>query len=155
QVTGAGGLTKQGAGTLSLSNAVGAASNYTGQTTVAGGILNAQSSTAVGTSSSVAVAGGATLQVQNAGAATGTVARPLVLNGGGVGGNGALENVFGAVTVTGAITLNSAASIGVDGGTLAQNTGAVGGPGDLTKVGGGTLAISANNTFTGQFNINN
>ena len=37
------------------------------------------------------------------------MARPLFLNGTGVAGNGALENVFGVNSVTGAIALNTAA----------------------------------------------
>ena len=49
--------------------------------------------------------------------------RPLFLNGSGVAGNGALENVFGINSVTGAITLNTAATIGVDAGMLTQSGG--------------------------------
>src|SRR5262249_55524634 len=160
QVTGAAGLTKQGAGTLFLSNAVGAASNYTGQTTVTGGILNASNgqpgtSAPLGGSLNVVVAAGAALQTQNPAWATRTINRPLFLNGSGVGGNGALENVFGPVSVTGAIALNTSTTFGVDGGTLTQATGVVSGPGDLTKVGPGTLFLQGANTFTGQTTINN
>ena len=151
----AGNLTKQGAGTLFLTNTVVAASNYSGQTTIAGGILNIQTGLP-STTTTLVVAGGATLQLQgNLAVAQGfTLARPLFLNGSGVGGNGALESVFGTNTVSGTIALNTAATIGVDAGTVTQS-GIISGPGDLTKVGGGTLAFTAANTYTGQTNINN
>src|SRR5207237_3261431 len=75
QLTGAANITKQGAGILVLTNAVGAASTYTGQTTVAAGGLNLQSATALGTTSAAVVASGAALQlqalIQNANNATG------------------------------------------------------------------------------------
>src|SRR5204863_9692404 len=124
QITGSGGLTKLGTGTLVLSNAVGAASTYTGQTTVAAGALNVQSGGGLGASAAVVVAGGAALQLQaNLAVANGTaapgfaVSRPLFLNGGGVAGGGALESVFGVNSVTGGVTLNTAAAVGVDAGT--------------------------------------
>src|SRR5262249_21745949 len=162
QVTGAANLTKLGAGTLLLSNAVGSASNYTGQTTIAGGILNAQNgqtgvAAPLGASSAVVVAGtGAALQpsgnlnVPNrpvaAPTAPGlTLTRNLVLYGSGVGGNGALESVYGVNSVTGTIALNGAATIGVGAGMLTQSN-VISGPGDLTKVGGGTFALTTANT---------
>src|SRR5439155_9789074 len=158
QVTGAGNLTKPGAGTLFLSNAVGAASTYAGQTLVAGGFLNAQSATALGANAAnVVVASGSTLQLQAIQAlANGfAMAHPLFLNGNGTAGTGALENVFGLNSVTAAVTLNTTAAIGVDAGILTQSGGVLGGPADLTKLGGGTLALSGANTYLGQTNINN
>src|SRR5262249_32031428 len=123
QITGAGGLSVVGGGTLILTNALGAASNYTGQTTIVSGIINAQQANSLG-ASTVPVAGtGAALQLQSA--AGFSLARALILYGTGVSGNGALENVFGNNTVTGAITLNSAATIGVDTGVLSYTTGSM------------------------------
>ena len=63
------------------------------------------------------VANGASLQLQTP-TATMTVNQAIVLNGSGVAGNGALESVFGNISLTGSVTLNTAATIGVDGGTL-------------------------------------
>src|ERR1019366_7049500 len=100
QVFGTGNLTKQAAGALVLSNQFDAASTFSGQTTITGGILNVQSGTALGSSTNVIVANtGAALQLQ-ALPSIGLFAmgRPLFLNGTGVGGNGALENVFGGNT---------------------------------------------------------
>ena len=54
-----GGLTKQGAGTLTLT----AANTYTGNTTIAAGTLALSSSGSINNSSSITVAGGATLDV--------------------------------------------------------------------------------------------
>ena len=96
------------------------------------------------------VVNGGALQLQNSltGAGNFTVSGPLILNGNGPTGNGALENVFGTATIAGTITLNTAATIGVTAGTLIEN-GVISGPGDLTKAGGGTLNLNAANTYTG------
>src|SRR5262249_6340077 len=149
----AGNLTKLGPGSLILTNI---SSSFTGQTTITGGFLNVQAANGLGTSANVVVATGAALQLQAPVTNPGnfTFARPIVLNGAGPTGNGALENVLGANVVSNAITVNTPTTIGVDAGFLTQNN-LIQGPGDLTKVGGGTLVINANNTFTGQFNIAN
>ena len=100
------------------------------------------------------------------------VTQPITLNGSGVAGNGALESVFGNVSITGMVTLQTNATIGVDGGTLTQavlanvigttgtdaqgttgpltQTGIIIGGGNLTKVGGGNLILTGANTYTGQ-----
>ncbi len=104
----AGNLSKLGAGTLFLTNALGAASTYTGQTTIAGGILNAQNaqsgvSAPLGVSANVVVASGASLQLQglqsvaNGAAAPGiTFSRPLFLYGSGARTPTAPWKVFSA-----------------------------------------------------------
>ncbi len=181
--TNSGTLTKLGTGTLYLasptadiaSSSVAADITASGVTTIAQGILNVQNGLALG--ASTVVANGASLQIQSTAGVV--LSRPLVLNGSGVSGRGALESVFGANSLGNnlantdyaaaaigssnqIIYLNTASTIGVDAGTLTQvapgNTAVtnnIAGPGDLTKVGGGTLTLNGLNSFTGQFNINN
>lgn len=84
-ITGSGALTKLGAGALTLSGA----NNYAGASTVAVGTLKAGSATALGvTNNGTTVSSGATLDLNgfNLGA------EMIMVNGSGVGGNGALLN---------------------------------------------------------------
>ncbi|MGD0390721.1 MAG: glycosyl hydrolase family 28 protein, partial [Tepidisphaeraceae bacterium] len=170
-VTGAGGLTKTGSDTLTLS----AANTYTGATAVNAGALNVQNAGALADTSSVTVAGGAALQLQ--GNISTTTAVGLTLNGAGITTNGALENVSGSNTYSGLITLGSNSTIGSDAGTLTlSNTGTITGSGDnltltgsgngtlagiigtnggtLTKSGSGTWTLSGVNTYSGGTTIN-
>src|SRR5215468_523318 len=76
------------------------------------------------------------------------------------GGLGALRDTSGLVnigvnTLSGAILLNSASSIGVA--NLNERltiSGIVSGAGALTKVGAGSIALDATNTYTGLTRIN-
>src|SRR5439155_388606 len=107
-LSGPGGLTKEGAGTLILS----AANTYSGATIVSAGVLNVVSNAALGdTATGTTVGDGATLQVQGGLTA---MAEPLHLNGNGAAGVGALENVSGANTVTGAVSLATDSTVAVD-----------------------------------------
>ena len=133
-------LTKDGSGYVILNPTLNT-SNFTGATTINAGTLEIQKSNALGTTAGgVTVASGGTLAVSG----SITVAEsPLTLNGAGDSGTGALRNVSGTNTVSGAITLNSATSIGSVAGTLTASgviTGAVGS--DLNKVGNGTVTFS-------------
>ncbi len=166
--TGTGTLTKDGSGTVTLSGA----NTYTGATTISTGVLNIQNNTALGTAASgTSVASGAALQTQGGITVTGEA---LTLNGIGVADDGALRNVSGTNTWTGAVTLGSASRINSDAGTLTLG-GAIGGDtqnltvggagntaisgvigttsGSLTKDGAGTLTLSGANTFTGATTI--
>ncbi len=168
---GALGLTKLGANSLIIDQA----NNYTGVTTVSGGILNIQHANALGaTSGNTVVASGGTLFM---GTASLSIAEALNLTGNGsTGTNGAL-NFGGGVTgmaVTGAITLGGAARIQGDGGTGATLSGGIdlganaltyntdggathtistvkitGTGGSLTKSGTGTLSLRIANDYTG------
>lgn len=109
-IAGAGGLTKQGSGTLNLSGS----NTYSGVTTVSNGTLLVSNNNALGTTAgNTVIANGATLAVANGV----DVAEPLQLAGNGVNSGGAL-NLLGTQTYSGAITLTDNASI--TGGTGTQ-----------------------------------
>jgi fibronectin-binding autotransporter adhesin len=148
------------------------ANNYGGATTISGGVLNIQNSTALGsTASGTTVSSGAALQIQG-GIAVGTEA--LTLNGSGVASDGALRNISGNNSYAGGITLGSASTIASDSGTLTltggivdngftatfagsgniTSTGVISGTGALVKDGNGTLTLNATNTYSGGTTIN-
>ena len=156
--SGAGGITKSGTGTLTLTGV----NTYTGATTISAGVVNIQNANGLGTTAGgVTVSSGAELDLQG-GIAVG--AEALTLNGSGISSGGALRNVSGNNSWSGAITLGSASTIASDANTLtltgaidnggfdltftgSGNTvfsGAVSGAGGLTKSGAGTLQRSTN-----------
>ena len=159
--TGFGGFEKIGTGSLTLSGA----NTYAGITTVSAGTLtvtNGAALGAVGAGNGTVVANGATLALSG-GISTNEA---LTLNGTGVSDGGALRNVSGNNTVSGAITLDGATRINADAGQLfldgvtGTNThltlGGAGllstgninlGTGTLTKDGSGGVAIAGTGTF--------
>jgi len=165
--TGAGTLTKDGVGILTLAGP----NTYTGLTTVSAGVLNIRNDTALGgTASGSSVTSGAALQMQGGITVTGEA---LTLNGTGVGATGALRNISGDNNFNGNITLGAATRINSDAGTLtidpaagnafaggfALTFGGAGnasvndaiatGAGVVTKDGAGTLTLAGANTYTG------
>ena len=140
-ISGAAGLTLDNTttgltpGTLILSGA----NTYSGATTVNAGALNIQNPTALGTTAAgTTVSSGAALQIQG-GIAVG--AEALTLNGSGIANDGALRNISGDNSMSGAITLGSLSTIGSDAGTLTLS-GDISGAFTLRKVGAGTLTLS-------------
>ena len=146
--SGAYGVSKAGVGILVLSGA----STYTGQTSVAAGILVIQHNTALGgtASNATAVSSGACLQMQG-GITVGT--ESLTLTGTGIASDGALRNISGNNTWQGTILLSSDSIIGSDAGNLTIS-GVVSGSSALTKNGAGTLTLSGINTYNGATTIN-
>lgn len=163
-------LTKQGTGTLTLSGT----NSFDGATTVSAGALNVQSNTALGTATTgTSVSLGAALEIQNNITVT---AETLSLDGTGVSNGGALRNISGTNTWTGAVSLiNNAARINSDSGLLTLSGGitstnigvtfggagdttvssAIGlGSGTVTKDGTGTVTFTTANSYTGATAIN-
>jgi autotransporter-associated beta strand protein len=164
-------VVKAGTGTLTLSGV----NDYSGATTISAGAINIQSNTALGTTTGgTSVTTGAALEVQNNLTVTGEA---LTLNGTGVTAApaGALRNVSGANTLTGALTLGSASTIQSDAGTLTLSGGITGASfgltlagagnvtltgvigttsGTLTKSGTGYATLAGNNTYTGASALN-
>ncbi|MCS6243906.1 MAG: autotransporter-associated beta strand repeat-containing protein [Opitutus sp.] len=167
-ISGGGGLTKAGTGTLTLSGA----NTFTGATTISTGTLKLGSTAALGTiDGSTTVASGAALDLNGF---TLSTAEALTLNGTGVSSGGALTNSSAtAATYSGLITLGSTSSIVASSGNIVlSNTGTITGSGfgltldgtatgsslasiigtgagTLTKAGSGTWTLSGANTFTG------
>jgi autotransporter-associated beta strand protein len=131
-IGGPGGLAKSGAGILTINTA----NEYTGPTTITGGVLAVSALGDAGVPSSIG--------------ASGPAASNLVLNG-------------GALRLTGSQTnTNRNITLGAGGGTLGISTasssmqisGVLSGPGSLTKDGPGTLLLADNNTYSGGTVIN-
>lgn len=132
-------LAKSGAGSLTLSSA----NTYTGATTISGGTVILQNANALGTTAAgtTVVAGG---QLQLQGGIT-TAAEALTLTGTGPSSNGALNNASGNNTYAGPITLAGNASVSVASGTTLTTTGLLTLSNTLTKVGAGSLRLTAYN----------
>ncbi len=146
-VSGTGGLTKAGTGTLELSGA----NTYTGTTAVSAGTVVASNVTALGTTAGgTTVANGATLRINNV--AIG--AEAVTVNGAGVGAAGALQGT-GTASLAGNVALATASTVGA---TAAADTltlsGVVSGANALTKAGAGTVVLTGANTYTGATTIN-
>jgi MYXO-CTERM domain-containing protein len=167
---GSGALIKAGAGNWTLS----AASTYSGQTNINGGVLTVSHADALGSSAAgTTVATGAELRL------TGGItlsSEAITLNGQGVSAAGALRSSAGSNTVSSAITLASAARINSDAATLILSGGVsstnqgltIGGAGNvtvstiglslgtggLTKDGLGILTLTSANAFGGGTTIN-
>ncbi len=168
-LAGTGALVKNGAGSLILT----ASNTYTGATTINEGAINLQNNRGLGaTNGGTTVASGAALELQGNISVTNET---LTLAGTGVGGNGALRNISGTNTWTGATTLSTNAEMQSDSGrlivsgpisstnqgltidgagntTLAGTIGLVSGA--ITKNGAGTLTISGSNSSSGILSVN-
>ncbi|MDQ0390285.1 autotransporter domain-containing protein [Labrys monachus] len=126
-LTGIGGLTKSGAGTLVLSGA----DTYTGATTVSAGTLKGGAANAFSAASATTVAGGATLDLGGFGQAIGSLA-----------GAGTVTNSGGAAA---ALTAGGDDSSTTFSGVIEDGTSATA----LTKTGTGTLTLNGVSTYTG------
>lgn len=165
---------KSGTGTLQLNGN----NTFTGTTNVTAGALRITHANGLGTTAEgTIVTAGAALQLQHATGLT-TAAEALTINGTGISNTGALLNISGNNTYSGAITINSTTRINSDSGLLTLDvasgnaiTGSndslqFGGAGDitiadaissgtgtLTKDGNGKLTFSAGNTYSGATSV--
>ncbi|WP_453948000.1 autotransporter domain-containing protein [Bradyrhizobium sp. USDA 377] len=120
-ISGPGGLTKIGLGTLTLSGA----GSYSGPTVVNAGTLQAGAAGVFSPNSAYTVASGAILDLNS------------------------FNQTIGSLAGAGSVTLGSAAlTIGNDG-TSTTFSGSIVGAGGLTKIGAGTLTLSGNNAYSG------
>ncbi|MEY4245511.1 MAG: hypothetical protein RLZZ245_3096 [Verrucomicrobiota bacterium] len=144
---GSAGLTKTGAGILTL----GGANLYAGTTAINAGTLHITHASALGNSAvGTTVSSGATLALSE-GLSVG--AETLNLNGTGVGGLGTIRSISGTNSMSGAVTLAGATRIGVEANTL-EISGAFSGTQALNAVGAGKLILSGGGTF-GQVIVGN
>ncbi|MBN8455871.1 autotransporter-associated beta strand repeat-containing protein, partial [Accumulibacter sp.] len=135
-----GSLTKQGAGSLQLSQA----NTYTNGTIIQEGTLTAGHAQALG-GGLATVASGATLNIADN--VVLSMASGLNLSGSGVSGAGALTGT-GTAQYMGGVTLSADSHVGAATGAQLTLTGAITGPHALFKVGAGTVVLSSANSYT-------
>ena len=142
-----GGLTKVGAGALTLATA----NTYNGGTVLSGGQLNINNSAALGTGP-LTINDGTTLDNTSVGAVTLATNNPQNWNGDfTVGGTQPLNLGTGPVTLGGNRTITVNAGNFTVAGPIGEGAG---GPFSLTKSGLGTLTLSGANTYSGGTTIN-
>ena len=125
-ISGPGGLSKIGAGTLTLSGQ----STYTGATAVNVGTLQAGAVNAFSPSSAFSVASGAVLNLAG------------------------FNQTIGSLAGAGAVTLGAATLTTGNDNTSTTFSGVMSGGGGLTKIGNGILTLTGANTFTGGTTVN-
>jgi autotransporter-associated beta strand protein len=139
-LSGTGGLTKQGSGTLSLSSS----NNFTGDLSILGGTVGLFDNGALNPTTPVAVAFGA-------GGTLGLYGHGVVVSGlttapgstSAVVENGSSTNVATLTVAVGAATPN------VFAGVIRDNSAPMNAPLNLKKTGAGVLTLSGSNTYTG------
>ncbi len=126
-------VTKTGTGTLTLSHT----NTYVGATTINAGTLVATANGAMGpaTDPGITVKSGGALAFS--GGVNYSTAEPTTIAGTGPAGNGAIENLSGANTFAGPITIPGSATIGSDAGTLTLS-----GTINMTSPGGNNLTVT-------------
>ena len=165
-ISGSGGLTNLGTGTVTLSGS----NTYDGVNLIAAGALRIANSTALGTISGATIVSNAAALEVTGDITTG--ATLVAMGGSGIGSGGALRNISGSNSFGAVITLTADTRINSDSGTLnlsgptavagsgynltfggAGNsivgTGIGTGSGSLVKDGAGTLILTGVNTYTG------
>lgn len=130
-ITGDGGLTKKGTGTLTLSGV----NEYHGETIIDAGVLSIAADISLGATDSVLTFNGGTLQTANVGGGI-IFTRTITLNSGGGTFDTESDTIEGPKATN--LTLNSI----------------IAGEGSLTKTGIGTLTLNSINAYSGGTAIN-
>jgi fibronectin-binding autotransporter adhesin len=141
-ISGAGGLTESGTGTLLFPSA----NTYKGITTVSTGVLDVQTPTALGNNVAITVAAAGTLQIDGTGL---NFSKTLNLSG-------TVTSLNGGNTWSGKIaTLATTSTVDIGAGQSLTLSGIIYGAGGLTanKSGSGTLILTNANTYTGATTI--
>lgn len=125
-LAGDGGITKTGAGTLTLNNS---ANTYTGATQISAGTLATAGGGGIGNSSAVTVDSGATLSLS-------------------------ASDTIGSLAGAGTVSLGANTLTAGDNNTITSFSGVIEGTGGLTKDGSGTMTLTGANTFTGTLTVN-
>ncbi|WGD29981.1 autotransporter-associated beta strand repeat-containing protein [Ancylobacter sp. WKF20] len=120
-ISGTGTLTKQGAGTLTLTGT----NSFTGATTVSAGTLAISGGASLADGARLTVGAGATLSLDDA------------------------DETVGSLAGAGTVALGSHTLTAGGDGTSSSFSGTLSGTGGLTKTGAGTLTLSGTNTSTG------
>ncbi len=120
-ISGTGGLTKIGSGTLTLAGS----SSYSGATAVNAGTLAAGRTNTFASSSAFTVASGATLNLAS------------------------FNQTIGSLAGAGSVMLGSATLTTGNDNTSTMFSGTISGTGGLTKIGSGVLTLSGANTYSG------
>ena len=152
-IEGSNGLTKNGSGTVSLTNT---ANTYTGQTTINNGILSVSELNASGSTSSIGQTTFAILIGSNATAGTlsdtnisGTDSTNLGITVNGIAG-GTVQATTGTLTLSGAINDSGDPLTFANTGNILVSGIISGSGGSVTKTGTGTLTLSSNsNSYSG------
>ena len=120
-MSGSGGLSKIGAGTLTLTGT----STYSGATAVNAGTLQAGAANAFAQNSAFTVASGATLDLAS------------------------FDQTIGSLAGAGSVTLGTATLTTGNDNTSTTYSGVISGTGSLSKIGTGTLVLAGANTYSG------
>lgn len=147
-ISGSGGITKNGIGTLFLTSF----NTYAGVTLIIAGTIEVQDGSALGVAGAgndTIISSGAALRLNDSVGIT--VGENITLNGDGPGGAGSVQSVFGTNILSGTMTLGSSSTISVTADSL-ELTGriieSVSNSG-LTKQGTGTLILTGSASYTG------
>jgi autotransporter-associated beta strand protein/T5SS/PEP-CTERM-associated repeat protein len=125
-IGGAGGLTKVGVGTMTLSGT----GTYIGNTTVNAGTLQAGAANVFAPASAYAIANGATLDLAS------------------------FNQAIGSLAGAGAVTLGTATLTTGNDNTSTTFSGGISGTGGVTKIGTGTLLLTGTSNYTGATTVN-